>query len=164
MSWNVVSETDSNKGSRPESILVFGERGQKSEKKIYEFNGKGELVVEKKEAKTEDEIPENPSPVAKLGDLWALGDHRLMCGDSVKKDNIKKLINGKKIDIAFCDPPYNIGHKYESYSDNKSKIEYKIWCKEWFNNLKNIPIKIFTVGKWNLQMWYEIEKPLGTAI
>jgi DNA modification methylase len=57
-----------------------------------------------------DEIPsdENTKPISKLGDLWILGNHRLLCGDSTKIEGVKKLMAGKSADMVFCDPPYNV--------------------------------------------------------
>ena len=57
----------------------------------------------------EDEIPEEVEPVAKQGDIWQLGRHRLMCGDSTNIDDIKKLMNENKIDMIYTDPPYGMG-------------------------------------------------------
>lgn len=55
----------------------------------------------------EDEPPEPPeTPIAKLGDIWQLGRHRLMCGDSTDAETVKKLLDGRKADIVFTDPPY----------------------------------------------------------
>ena len=54
----------------------------------------------------EDAIPDEPR--TKLGDLWQLGDHRLICGDSTDVNTIEKLINGQKPDLVFTDPPYGI--------------------------------------------------------
>lgn len=57
----------------------------------------------------EDEVPEIPeNPKAKYGDIYQLGNHRLMCGDSTKKEDIEKLMNGNKADMVFTDPPYGI--------------------------------------------------------
>ena len=56
----------------------------------------------------EDEIPEEIQTVVKLGDIWVLGDHRLICGDSTDVDVIDKLMNGQKADLLLTDPPYGI--------------------------------------------------------
>lgn len=55
----------------------------------------------------EDEVPEHVEPRAKLGDVYQLGRHRLMCGDSTSIDAIEKLVN-EKVDLVFTDPPYGI--------------------------------------------------------
>lgn len=60
----------------------------------------------------EDEAPEvdeDSEPIAKLGDIWQLGRHRLMCGDSTDKETVEKLMNGNKADMVFTDPPYGNG-------------------------------------------------------
>ena len=65
----------------------------------------------------EDEVPELPEqPVTVLGDVWVLGKHRLMCGDSTSIDAVDKLMDGKKADMVFTDPPYGINFK-----SNKTK-------------------------------------------
>ena len=57
----------------------------------------------------EDEVPEVPDePKAKLGDIYQLGNHRLMCGDSTSVTDIDKLLNGNKIDMVYTDAPYGI--------------------------------------------------------
>jgi DNA modification methylase len=57
----------------------------------------------------EDEIPEPPAdPVTKLGDLWQLGNHRLLCGDATDVTQVNKLMGDKKADMIFTDPPYNV--------------------------------------------------------
>jgi DNA modification methylase len=57
----------------------------------------------------DDEVPEVPAnPVSKPGDVWLLGKHRVMCGDSTDIDQIKILMNGKKADMIFTDPPYGV--------------------------------------------------------
>lgn len=59
----------------------------------------------------EDEVPEHVEPITKLGDLYRLGNHRLLCGDSTQIDSVDKLMNGEKADMVFTDPPYNIAYK-----------------------------------------------------
>lgn len=57
----------------------------------------------------EDAVPEVPEePVTKLGDVWLLGRHRLMCGDSTSIDAVEELMNGKKPDLIHTDPPYGM--------------------------------------------------------
>lgn len=68
-----------------------------------------ELVVDVEGEKEiiEDEAPEPPKePRAKYGDIYQLGNHRLMCGDSTKAEDIKKLVKDEVIDLVFTDPPY----------------------------------------------------------
>lgn len=57
----------------------------------------------------EDEIPEIVEPRTKIGDIYQLGRHRLMCGDSTSIDAVEKLMAGEKVDMVFTDPPYGIG-------------------------------------------------------
>lgn len=59
----------------------------------------------------EDEAPEvdeEHEPIAKVSDIWELGNHRLMCGDSTDKATVELLMNGNKADMVFTDPPYKI--------------------------------------------------------
>lgn len=59
---------------------------------------------------------------AKLGDIWQLGRHRLMCGDSTKKEDVEKLMNGQKSDMVFTDPPYGV-----DYTSRVDKDRRKPW-------------------------------------
>ena len=86
----------------------------------------------------EDIIPEpqeDKEPICKIGDIWQLGKHRLMCGDSTNRAQVERLMNGEKADISFSSPPYNAGTtatevklgkktKYDGKDDNKSNEEY----------------------------------------
>jgi 16S rRNA G966 N2-methylase RsmD len=56
----------------------------------------------------EDEVPEVVNPITVRGDIWLLGKHRLMCGDSTMIDDVEKLMAGEKADMVFTDPPYGI--------------------------------------------------------
>ena len=58
---------------------------------------------------TEDEPPEPPAkPKSRLGEIYKLGEHRLMCGDSTKAEDVEKLMDGMKADLVVTDPPYNV--------------------------------------------------------
>ena len=59
----------------------------------------------------EDDVPSVAAlPITQLGDVWLLGNHRLMCGDSTMVDQVEKLMNGEKADMVFTDPPYGVNY------------------------------------------------------
>jgi len=63
----------------------------------------------KKEGLTDDDdVPEVKEPICKEGDLWQLGEHRLLCGDATKEEDVELLMNGEKADMVFTDPPYGM--------------------------------------------------------
>lgn len=65
----------------------------------------------KKGLTEDDEIPEPPKIAkSKPGQIWILGEHRLMCGDSTKKEDVELLMAGKKADLVITDPPYNVAY------------------------------------------------------
>lgn len=106
----------------------------------------------------EDEVPEQVDTRCKLGDVWTLGRHRLMCGDSTSIDAVDQLMADEKADMVFTDPPYNLGFKYNSHDDNMSADEYKDFCASWFNCLKTVTDKIIvTPGTKNIPMWMNID-------
>jgi DNA modification methylase len=70
----------------------------------------------------EDAVPETPlEPKTKLGDIYILGNHRLMCGDSTSLDQIEKLLDGEMADMAFTDPPYNVDYGNSNNPRHKSR-------------------------------------------
>ena len=77
----------------------------------------------------EDEVPEPPKdPVTKPGDLWIIGRHRLLCGDSTNETNIKRLMGDKTVDAIVTDPPYGLGdsptekNNYDQYEDSQKNL------------------------------------------
>lgn len=78
----------------------------------FDIEELGELFNDDTEV-IEDDFDEEPpeEPISKRGDIWLLGKHRLMCGDSTSINDVEKLMNGKKADMLFTDPPYNINYK-----------------------------------------------------
>jgi len=84
-----------------------------------------------------------------------------MCGDATKKEDVETLMAGKKADMVFTDPPYNLGKEYNIYKDDKTIEEYKNFLRLALNNLnqfcgKNIFI---TCGTQNVGIWYQIKSP-----
>jgi site-specific DNA-methyltransferase (adenine-specific) len=69
----------------------------------------------------EDEVPEPPvDPITKPGDLWILGEHRLLCGDSTKAGDVERLMAGEKADTVVTDPPYGMAFK-----SNYRKVQHE---------------------------------------
>ena len=74
----------------------------------------------------EDEVPEEVETKCKLGDIWQLGNNRLMCGDSTSITDVEKLMNGAKADLLFTDPPYGVSYENKTKEVLKSKNYTKI--------------------------------------
>jgi DNA modification methylase len=70
----------------------------------------------------EDAVPDVPDePITKVGDIYQLGNHRLICGDSSSQNDVDKVLDGDRPDMIFTDPPYNID--YQGVSDKRDKIK-----------------------------------------
>jgi len=71
-----------------------------------------DLIVDKPEGLTpDDQVPEIPQdPVAQIGNMWTLGNHKLVCGDSTNPEHIALLFKEQKADMVFTDPPYNVNY------------------------------------------------------
>ena len=88
------------------------------------------------ESGDEDEIPEPPvEPKTKLGDIYQLGRHRLMCGDSTDEATVNRLMNGAKADMVFTDPPYgmDLDTDYTKMGDGGKKHDKVIADNQQFN-------------------------------
>jgi DNA modification methylase len=100
----------------------------------------------------EDEVPEVPEePKTKLGDIYKLGRHRLMCGDSTSIDAVEKLMDGNKVDLIFTDPPYNVAFNGRSgkheviKNDNLSEQEFENFITEVCNTIQLIDPKAYYI-------------------
>lgn len=71
----------------------------------------------------DDEVPEHVEPKTKLGDIYKLGNHRLMCGDSTSIDAVEKLMAGEKADMIFTDPPYDFETEGGGILGNSKKMK-----------------------------------------
>ena len=83
---------------------------------------------------TEDEVPEPPAePITKAGDLWILGEHRVLCGDSTKAEDVGRLMNGTKAQLIHADPPYGMGKEKDGvqndnlYAEKLDKFQMAWW-------------------------------------
>lgn len=85
-------------------------------------------AIEDPQEITEDEPPEvdeESEPITKLGDIWQLGRHRLMCGDSTDKETVELLMNDNKADMVFTDPPYGVSYDGGVIHGNKINTDHK---------------------------------------
>lgn len=83
----------------------------------------------------EDEYTEEVEPVAKLGDMWQLGKHRLICGDATSLETIEKLTDGELMDLLVTDPPYNVdveGQVGKIMNDNMDTNTFRQFLKASF--------------------------------
>jgi DNA modification methylase len=89
---------------------------------------------------TEDEVPEPPAePITRSGDLWLLGEHRLLCGDSTKAEDVERVMGGAPINVAFTSPPYASQRKYDESSGFKPipPDEYVTWWEPIQANVRD---------------------------
>jgi hypothetical protein len=102
-------------------------------------------TVEKTEGLVdEDQTPEALSfAISEIGELWILGNHRLLCGDATSLDAVERLMDGQKADMVFTDPPYNVD--YEGYTEEKLKIEGDKRTPEQFQE--------FLLGVFSSYLW-----------
>lgn len=111
------------------------------------------LLAEETEGLTdEDAVPDVPeNPVTVLGDVWLLGNHRLMCGDSTSIDAVEKLMDGQKADMVFTDPPYNVAFNGRSgkhdviKNDNLSDAEFAAFIDGTINTIQAVDPKVYYI-------------------
>jgi DNA modification methylase len=114
-----------------------------------------------------DEVPEPKPPVVKLGEVYLLGNHRLMCGDSTCQVDVATLMDGHKADMVFTDPPYGVNYSHEQtgrerIGDGKRpKYEIKNDLAEDLPGLLNgfiSAMKPFLKEDWSGYMFYSGNK------
>jgi len=81
-----------------------------------------------------DAVPEvEDVPTSNRGDLWTLGEHRVLCGDSTNAEDVARLMNGEKADLVFTDPPYDLAGKSRRFgiSELRGESYGKLYAADW---------------------------------
>jgi len=106
---------------------------------MTQFHIPGEGLTE------DDAIPEEVETVCKAGDLWLLGEHRLLCGDATKEGDVERLMCGEKADMVWTDPPYGIDYQSSTMATDKMLGDKEDITKGlgFIRALGDIPIYIF---------------------
>ena len=121
------------------------------QKMLAELADEAGLYQEESKEIVEDEVPEPPvDPITKPGDLWILGRHRLLCGDSTKAEDVERLMAGEKADLCFTSPPYNVGRtpngneqKYLNDADARTKSDYVSFLCSFTNEALSVSSFVF---------------------
>ncbi len=107
----------------------------------------------------DDVIPEVKESKVKLGDIWKLGEHRVMCGDSTISDDVEKLMNGEKADMVFTDPPYGINivdkktNKVGAGNLAKNQVYSEVIGDDTTETAKNFYNTCVSLGMKNFIIW-----------
>jgi ParB-like chromosome segregation protein Spo0J len=111
-----------------------------------------------------DKTPEPPAkPASRRGDLWILGEHRLMCGDATDAADVKSVLD-EKADLTLTDPPYGIGYDYASHDDRDAQANADLvarvfalgpQAKVWTPGLMNLARDISRFGQTRQVFWHK---------
>ncbi len=115
----------------------------------FDFDEVDEILKDVNGSKEDDfdvdsAYEEIEEPITKPGDVWILGKHRLMCGDSVQKEDVMRLMNNQDADMLLTDPPYNVdyvGKTSEALkikNDNMSDNQFYEFLKKVFENMYSV--------------------------
>jgi DNA modification methylase len=137
---------------------------------LSQFFGDDELAkllssVTKDGLTNPDDVPTVTEATTKPGDLWLLGRHRLLCGDSTVATDVERLMGGERPELLATDPPYNVGITYgEDVDDSKSKEQYETFTRDWFSLWSmECERQIVTPGCNNLASWLRWFDPYHVA-
>jgi DNA modification methylase len=124
-----------------------------------------DALLEPEKRTDPDDVPAAPAePVTRLGDMWQLGSHRLLCGDATDAGDVARLMAGERAELAAADPPYNVGEDYATYADALSDGAYASFSGAWFAEVQaHSDRQIVTPGWTNLVVWCRLFEPYFVA-
>lgn len=164
---NALSDMSSNDPVKLKAISVeLQEMGVNIERMGYTM--KEITAMQPAKEVVEDDPPEvsEDEPITQTGDLWLLGDHRVLCGDSTVSEDVERVMGGEKADMVFTDPPYNVQIDYDTHVDDLSADEWEAFTLSWYNICRGLSEQVlFTpgtgrgMGHPNFQLWYKIAPP-----
>jgi DNA modification methylase len=114
-----------------------------------------------------DDVPDPPAdPITQPGDLWLLGRHRLLCGDSTRAEDVARLMAGEKAAACITDPPYNVQIDYGTHKDDLTDPQYQLFSDHWSDLARrHADVLLFTPGTGrgpgmrNFLYWFLREPP-----
>lgn len=122
----------------------------------------------------EDAVPESPEQARTgLGELWNLGNHRLLIGDCTVSENVDRLMSGENADMVFTDPPYGIGYEYNEHDDSSPEENSQLVAtallahecgKVWTPGKMNLERDLSRFGKAKVAIWYKKFAQAGSGL
>jgi DNA modification methylase len=122
----------------------------------------------------EDEVPDAPvDPITKPGDLWLLGEHRLLCGDSTKAEDVARLMHKQTADATISDPPYGLGYEYATHDDSDNQANASLVasafalgssCIIWTPGQQNLARDLIRFGKSKVLIWFKKFAAMGNGL
>lgn len=138
-----IIDADNMENAKRKLLGFASQYGSVTSQGLYEFMSKADIPFDEMESRFrfpeiksdefkeefyadpivegEDDVPETQEGadgIVHLGDLYILGSHRLLCGDSTQMDSVTRLMNGEKADMVYTDPPYGLGYVGDFYQDS----------------------------------------------
>lgn len=108
---------------------------------LQELENNTPAEVEDDNFDLDEALEEIDEPVSKYGDIYKLGNHYLMCGDSTKEQDVLKLMQGNKADLLLTDPPYNVDYEGTAgkiENDNMNDTDFREFLKNAFSNADEV--------------------------
>lgn len=106
------------------------------------LNEEEEKEIEEDDYDLEEKLKNIEEPKSKYGDIYQLGKHRLMCGDSTKIEDVEKLMNGNKVDLLITDPPYNVNYEggtgLKIKNDNMDNDNFRKFLTDAFSTADSV--------------------------